>query len=93
MKHSQASEPDDAVTNDVQLDDFIDQRGRPHKFVRATWNYPRQLTGEDLMILSYFREHKILLDRNNNCVGFEGRAIDYADYATHYEKRGKRRRK
>jgi hypothetical protein len=70
-KEEPAPEPDDAVVEVVHIGDLIQRNGRSHKAVRATWKHPRQLTATELMILSYFREHKILLDGNDECVGFE----------------------
>jgi hypothetical protein len=93
IKPALLPEPDDAVAEVVHLDDFIARNGRPHKMVRATWNYPRQLSMTDIMILGYFHHHKCFVGRDGGCIGFEGRKVDYDDYAEDYKKRMRRRRK
>jgi hypothetical protein len=86
-------EPEDAVTTVVPIPDLVARNGRHHEAVHATWNYPRKLTSTEFFILSYDRSNSILLDQNDDCVGFEGRKIDYDDYAAEHEKPEEKRRK
>jgi hypothetical protein len=70
--------PDKVVV--IQLPDFIESNGRHHKMVRATWNYGRRISGTEFMIFGYFRQNKIIADREGHVFGFEGREVEYRDY-------------
>jgi hypothetical protein len=64
----------------THTDDLIQRNGRRHKGVSVRWNRPRRLTAIEMGILSFYREHSILVDGDGLCYGFIGREKDYHDY-------------
>jgi hypothetical protein len=61
-------------------EDLVARNGRRHKAVKVRWNYSRRLSMPEMMILSYYQDNQILLDREGRCFGFEDRKKDYDDY-------------